>query len=243
VGEGRLGDRQRYVGITTVFNGDGNYYLSTVSKAVTAQHYRAELLESLRTAITRVKTDFNWQPREHIRLVFHASLKPFNQGEVESIKCFVAELGDYDVEYAFLQISEKHPHLLFDTGQSGRFDYETKATKGVYAPERSKFIQLSNQDILLCLTGANEVKKPADGLPRPILIKLHRESTFKDITYLAKQVFAFACHSWRTFLPGSQPVTIQYSDLIAKALGNLARFPQWNPQAMWGRIGKTRWFL
>jgi hypothetical protein len=42
------------------------------------------------------------------------------------------------------------------------------------------------------------------------------------MTYLTRQVFAFACHSWRTFLPGSVPVTIQYSDLIAKTLGHLS---------------------
>ena len=35
IAEGRLGDRERYVGITTVFSGDGNYHLTNVSRAVT----------------------------------------------------------------------------------------------------------------------------------------------------------------------------------------------------------------
>jgi len=34
VGEGRLGQRERFVGITTMFTGDGNYHISNLSKAV-----------------------------------------------------------------------------------------------------------------------------------------------------------------------------------------------------------------
>jgi len=39
VREGRLGERERVVGITTVFGGDGDYYLSNVSKAVRMDKY------------------------------------------------------------------------------------------------------------------------------------------------------------------------------------------------------------
>jgi hypothetical protein len=63
------------------------------------------------------------------------------------------------------------------------------------------------------------------------------------MTYLTRQVFTFASHSWRAFLSGSVPVTIQYSNLIATALGHLSLLDRWNPEVMLGRIGKTRWFL
>jgi len=39
------------------------------------------------------------------------------------------------------------------------------------------------------------------------------------------------------------PVTIMYSELIAKMLGQLGTVSRWNPNAMLGRIGETRWFL
>ena len=113
----------------------------------------------------------------------------------------------------------------------------------MYAPRRASTLQLSNRDMLLCLTGPNEVKRPEDGMPSPLLLSLHKDSSFTDMTYLTRQVFAFACHSWRTFLPGSVPVTIQYSDLIAKTLGHLSLLDKWDPDVMLGRIGKTRWFL
>lgn len=243
IAEARLGDHERYVGITTVFSGDGNYYLSNVSKAVTMEGYQKAFLDALRKAIAKVQQDMSWQPKDHVRLVFHASFKKFNQQEVNSVKALMGELGDYEVDYAFLQLSEQHPYLLFDTNQPGVSDFETRKSKGVYAPKRSSALQLSNRDALLCLTGPSEVKRPEDGMPKPLLLNLHRDSSFTDMTYLTRQVFAFACHSWRTFLPSSVPVTIQYSDLIARTLGHLSLFDRWDPDVMLGRIGKTRWFL
>lgn len=243
ISEGRLSNRERYVGITTVFSGDGNYHLTNVSRVVTMEGYQSAFLDALRKAVSKVQQDMNWQTRDHVRLVFHAAFKRFNQNEIDAVKALMAELGDYEVEYAFLQIIEQHPYLIFDKSQKGVMDYETKRTKGVYAPKRASTLQISNRDVLLCLSGPSEVKRPEDGLPSPLLLSLHKDSSFTDMTYLTRQVFAFACHSWRTFLPASVPVTIQYSDLIAKALGHLSLLDKWNPDVMLGRIGKTRWFL
>jgi hypothetical protein len=101
-----------------------------------------------------------------------------------------------------------------------------------------------NRDVLLSLTGPKEVKRPENGTPRPLLLSLHPDSSFTNMIYLTEQVFAFACHSWRTtFLPVSLPVTIKYSNLIADSLGQLSRLDRWNPDVMPDRIGKTLWFL
>lgn len=243
VGEGRLDEHERFVGITTVFSGDGNYHLSNLSKVVSMDEYQTVRLETLRAAILKVRRDMNWQPRDHVRLVFHAIFKRFRDEEVESVKGLLNELGDYDVEYAFVQLSQGHPYILFDKNQPGVFDYETKRTKGVYGPERGRHLVLGNREVLLSVTGPREVKHPDDGTPRPLLLSLHRDSTFTDMTYLTRQVFTFASHSWRAFLSGSVPVTIQYSNLIATALGHLSLLDRWNPEVMLGRIGKTRWFL
>ena len=243
VSESRLADHERYVGITSVFSGDGNYHLTNLSRAVTMDNYQAAFLDGLRKAVSKVQQDMNWRSKDQVRLVFHASFKRFNKDEISAVKKLMSELGDYEVEYAFLQLSEQHPYLILDKEQKGVFDYETKRNKGVYAPKRAAALQLSNRDMLLCLTGPNEVKRPEDGMPSPLLLSLHADSTFSDMTYLTRQVFAFACHSWRTLLPGSVPVTIQYSDLIARTLGHLSLLDKWDPDVMLGRIGKTRWFL
>ena len=109
--------------------------------------------------------------------------------------------------------------------------------------DRGQMVKLSKWEVLIVLTGPRDVKRPEDGLPSPILLRLHRESTFTDTTYLARQVYAFANHSWKSFFPGSLPVTVEYSELIAGLLGKLGRLPNWNADVLWGRIGRSRWFL
>lgn len=242
IGPNRLGNTERVVGITTVFSGDGNYCLSTLSQAVPFENYRAAVLESLDKTIRKIAASMNWQASEHVRLVFH-SFKPFKRSEAEAVQEMMSGLGQFDTEYAFLHIADEHPYMLFDENQPGVHDYESSSLKGMLAPLRGSYLSLSRREMLMVLTGAREVKRANDGIPRPILLRLDRASTFEDMTYLTRQAFAFACHSWRSYFPSPLPVTIMYSELIARLLGNLGTMPQWNPTVMVGRIGETRWFL
>jgi hypothetical protein len=242
VGSGRLRDRERIVGVTTVFSGDGNYRLSNLSTAVPIEGFKDALLTSLRSTVERIRQAMNWQPRDHVRLVFHA-FKPMKETEAEAVKSLMAELGDFDLEYAFLHVVADHPFVLFDEAQPGEKDFATRRRKGANAPARGLFFRFSNREVLMSLVGPREVKRPEDGMPRPIILRLHPASTFADISYLSHQVYAFAGHSWRSFFPSNMPVTIMYSQLIAKMLGNLATLPHWNPDVMVGRISNTRWFL
>lgn len=242
IGNSRLGERERIVGVVSMFNGSGMYFVSSLSKAVPIEEYQAALLSALEAGIKKACKDMNWQKGDHMRLIFH-SFKPMKDVEADAVKDLAAQLKDFDVEYAFLHIAENHPYLIFDTEQPGVFDRETKKTKGVFASPRGHYIRISDRDVLLTLTGPGEVKKPSDGMPRPILLKLHPQSTFSDMTYLSRQTFNFANHSWRSFLPSSMPITISYSQLIARLLGNLALLPKWNPDVMLGRLVRSRWFL
>jgi hypothetical protein len=243
IGEGRLGKRERFVGITSIFGGDGNYYLSNLSKAVSFVRYEDALRNTLRGAIEKVRTGVNWQRGDRVLLVFHSKFKYFSNEEVRAVSDVISEFGNYEVRHAFLHVSERHPYMLFDTSQAGCMDFETHRVKGQYASQRGRYLQIGNRDVLLFLTGAREVKRPEDGTPRPLLLKLHPDSSFTDMSYLSEQVYAFSCHSWRTFLPVSLPVTIQYPNLIADSLGKLSRLDRWNPDVMLGQIGKTPWFL
>ncbi len=243
ISDSRLGETQRVVGITTVFSGDGNYCVSNVSKAVRFDDYAAELLSSLKETFERLSKSMGWQPNERVRLVFHA-FKPLKEAEETAVKSLIAGLGDYDVEYAFLHVVEDHPILLFDEAQKGEPAFDGKnGVKGVFAPERGRFLRLSDHEVLLTLTGPRDVKQVSDGMPRPVQLRLGRGSTFNDMTYLTRQVNTFACHSWRSYFPAPLPVTILYSELIARSLGNLSTVPHWNPIHLLGRIGEGRWFL
>ena len=243
VGEGRLGERERVVGITTVFSGDGNYLLENRSRAVSWDEYPQVLLESLKATVAQVRQTLNWQPRDAVRLVFHA-FKPFQREHVAAVKEVVAGLDDYEVKFAFVHVVEDHPYLLFDEAQTeGVWDRQSRTKKGLYAPSRGQWLKLGDYEGLLVLTGAKEVKRPGDGLPRPVLLRVDKESTFKDLRYLTRQVYQFSCHSWRSFFPAPKPITILYSGLIASLLGSLSRLSKWDPQALHGPIGRSRWFL
>jgi len=237
IGESRFSRRERLVGITSVFRGDGGYLLSNLSQAVPFDKYQSTLTESLKTTLQRVRSEMNWQPGDAVRIVVHA-FKPLRDTEVQSVKDSLASIEGFEVKFAFLHVKQEHPWLLFDQASKGHFG------KGERAPDRGLFAELGTHEALCTLVGPKELKRPTDGLPRPVLLTLHRDSTFTDMVYLTKQVFWFSSHSWRSFLPASMPVTILYSDLVAGLLGRLAQLGSlWSSSVMLGRIGTTRWFL
>lgn len=242
IGEGRLGKRERVVGITTVFSGDGNYWLHNLSQAVPFSNYREALVSSLGRTVNRIRASMNWQKGDLVRLIFHG-FKPVKNEEAEAVFEVMNSLSEFDVEVAFVHVVEHHQLQLFDKNQQGSFDYSSRAKKGVWAAERGQFLALSDHETLVVLTGPNDLKTSEQGLPRPVLLRLDKRSTFRDMTYIARQVYAFSNHSWRSFFPSSMPVSILYSDLVASLLGNLNKVSKWNPDAMLGRIGTTRWFL
>jgi argonaute-like protein implicated in RNA metabolism and viral defense len=96
---------------------------------------------------------------------------------------------------------------------------------------------------LLTLTGPNQLLTPFQGIPKPLQISLHYDSTFTDINYIAKQIFHFTLLNWRGFNPTSMPITISYSNLIASLLGRLKDVSNWNPDIIRTQFKYSRWFL
>ena len=205
VGQDRLGKRTRYVGFTTLFQGDGRYLVWETTREATFEEYPNALLASLRNSIRFVRAQNRWEPGDSVRLVFHV-YKPLKRVEIETVKRLVNELlKDYPVKFAFIDISEHHPLQIFDPRQQGvtyrSFETNLNTRKGIFAPQRGTALLLSPRTALLQLVGANEVKTSGQGLPRPLLLELHPDSDFSDLTYLVRQAFHFSFMSWRSFFP------------------------------------------
>jgi hypothetical protein len=224
------------MGITTVFSGDGSYIISNTSKAVSPEFYKEALINVLRDTFENIRVRRNWQKGDTIRIVFHASVKKFNHSEILAVREVIDNYKQYNIEYAFLKISEDHGLNMFDESTNAE-------KKGKFAPVRGKYYKISNHEILVYLVGGNQLKQESDGHPRGLIISVHKDSNFTDIKYLTSQLFNFSAHSWRSFFPNPLPVTISYSDRIAHNLGWLDKVPGWNASAMIGKIGKTQWFL
>ena len=249
IGNYRFGDKTRYIGITTLFQGDGRYIVWETTREATIETYAEALLESLRTSIRYVQIQNRWETGDNVRLVFHV-YKPLKRIEIEAAKNLVGEmLREYVVEFAFLDISHYHPLQIFDSKQSGKRywspNLQRSAVKGVYAPLRGTSLLLGPRVALLQLVGANEVKTHEHGIPKPLLLELHQDSDFSDLTYLVRQTFHFSYMSWRSFFPADEPVTILYSRLIANLLGNLNSVPNWDGATTLNlmRDRRAMWFL
>ena len=248
VGQDRLGKRTRYVGFTTLFQGDGRYLVWETTREATFEEYPNALLTSLRNSIRFVHAQNRWEPGDNIRLVFHV-YKPLKRVEIGTVKKLVKELLDhYPVEFAFLDISQHHPLQIFDPRQNGvpyrSFETGRNARKGIFTPQRGTALLFGPGTALLQLVGANEVKTRGQGLPRPLLLELHPDSDFSDLTYLVRQAFHFSFMSWRSFFPSHEPVTILYSRWIARMLGNLKMVPEWDSVSLnLLRDRRAMWFL
>jgi hypothetical protein len=241
IGSANVGDQnsfesQRIMGITTVFSGDGTYIVSNKSKAVKPEDYRRALSSVLTEVLDNLKANMNWQVDDSIRLVFHASVKKFSRDEIIAVQGVIERYSQFNVEYAFLKVSEIHGLHMFDSATA-------RESKGKLAPRRGKAFKLADDEVLVYLIGQNELKQSIDGHPRGVILSVHYESTFKDIQYLAAQVYSFSSHSWRSYFPSPMPVTISYSDLIARNLGWLKKLPGWNDSIMIGQVGRSQWFL
>lgn len=242
VSRSRMEAPDRYVGITTIFTADGHYRVSNVSREAPYEEYAAELLNALRTCIEDVKARNGWQPQDTIRLIFHV-FKDLKDAEAQAVKRLVESLTtEYaGVEFAFLHIIEDHDWMVYDRANPGVGKGSTP--KGKCVPARGHAVPISKSQMLITTTGPRELKVGTQGAPQPLMIQLHRESTFTDLDYLAGQVFRFSALSWRRLYPSSKPVTIVYSDLIARLLGQLRQVRNWNSDITSTKLRESRWFL
>lgn len=239
----KLGNKERYVGIVSLFNYDGVYLLSHVSKEAVYEEYAQALYDSLLSSVERVSIQKGWQPGQRVRLIFH-TFKPLKNFEIDSIKRLVSEnLSQYNVEFAFLVLGDEHPWTVYDPSEPGRRNYH-RETIGKYAPARGMTIILNTHKALLSVTGPAELKMWFQGCPSPLQVRLHGASTFTDLEYLTRQVFEFTYMSWKTYNLLSQPITIEYSEAIARLLGRLRRIRNWNSDVFrTTQLGTSLWFL
>lgn len=238
----RYHDRQRYIGVTTVFRGDGNYLLGSLSRECSFEEYPQVLRESVQAVLSEIKQRNGWSPGDTVRIVCHTSIPMGNSHLDRLVADSVATVGaDQNVEFAFLTIGDRQPFTMLDPTQRGKEMLGQR--KGVLAPERGTIVQISPTQRLLAITGPALIKRPGAPLPKQLHLRLHSSSTFRDLDYLAEQVLKFTSLSWRSTLPARRPVTIYYSELMARQLARLRAVPDWSPALLNTRLRYSRWFL
>lgn len=240
----RFDKRQRYVGITTVFRGDGNYLLGHLSRECTYSEYPKVLEENTVQVLQELRDRNGWRDGDTVRVVIHAH-KPLKKVEVASIvKACVEKVGvGLQLQFAFVTVSQDHPFKVTDPDFNGIQDRKTQEIKAKMVPPRGRVVQLGRFTRLLCTKGPTLIKRPVTPLPSPVLIHLHQESTYRDLQYLSEQVLKFTNLSWRGTQPAEDPVTIYYSELIAKLLSRLRGVDGWSSGILNTRLRHSMWFL
>ena len=113
-GSSRLGKRTRYVGITTLFQGDGRYLVWETTREASFEEYPEALLASLRKSIRFVSDQNKWEAGDPVRLIFHV-YKPLKRSEIKATKALIDDmLKEHPVEFAFLDLSQQHPFQIFE---------------------------------------------------------------------------------------------------------------------------------
>ena len=245
--------QNRVVGITTFFSGDGQYLLSDKVKDVAYENYFSELLKSLKYSIDKISDVHGWSDGETVRLIFHI-FKPIKNIEFEVISQLVNEISQYKIKFAFVTISDTHPNMLFDTNQLGVKKYGSNEAIGAFIPDRRSNIILDDETCIVQMFGANELKTAKHGMSKPIQIRIRLpqgnydnkgldELIYHDLRYITQQIFSFTYLTWRSFLPGEEPATMKYSNLISRLLGKMRSVPGWDADKLNYGLKRKKWFL
>ncbi|MFT3784080.1 MAG: Piwi domain-containing protein [Nibricoccus sp.] len=240
----RIDTHQRHMGITTVFRGDGNYLLSSITNECSYADYPRVLYDSMVQTLSDIRQRNGWQKNDRIRIVFHGS-KPLKNVEIDAIMadCVKQAAPEQHVDFAFIDVVQDHPFSVYDTFSEGIELKNDSGRKGVFVPERGLLVQLGNRTRLLSTIGPQQIKRDVTPLPKPLLLKLHDRSTVRDLIYLSEQVLKFTSLTWRSTQPASKPVTIYYSELIAELLARLRAVPGWSPNMLRTKLLASKWFL
>jgi len=246
-------EQNRVVGITTFLSGDGQYLLSDKVKDIPFEGYFDELLKSLKQSILKLSLAHGWADGDTVRLIFHI-FKPINNTEFDVISQLVKEINQYKIKFAFVTISDTHPNMLFDSNQQGVQKYGSNTTIGAFIPKRASNVILDDETCIIQMLGANELKTSKQGMSKPIQIKIRMpqgnydnngldELIYHDLSYITQQIFSFTYLSWRSFLPGEEPATMKYSNLISRLLGKMRNVPGWDADKLNYGLKRKKWFL
>lgn len=247
-------ESNRVVGITTFFSGDGQYLLGDKVKDVSFENYFEELLKSLKHSIQRLSSAQGWSDGDTVRLIFHI-FKPIKNVEFDVISQLIKDIPQYKIKFAFVTIGNTHPTMLFDPNQQGITSYGNNVPKGEFIPNRGSNIFLDSETCIVQMLGASELKTSKHGMSKPIQIKIRtpqgnyknnnelNDMLFYDLSYITQQIFSFTYLSWRSFLPGEEPATMKYSNLISRLLGKMRSVPGWDADSLNYGLKRKKWFL
>jgi len=212
--------KRRIIGFANVIDYRGCYLTGDCTQLSDFEDYQTNLEAHLISTISEVIKDKNIQEGGVLRLIFHLTKEAGKKNELKAIENTLGYFHKYQIQFGIFHLSYGHNYRVFKN-------------KGEYDVDRGTYIQLSNKLALLHLG------KPSK---TPILIRMDKRSTYRDIYAASKQVLFFAHLSHRSFRPSSRPVTISYPAQMAKLVSELKEVSDWDKD-MLNRLKGILWFI
>jgi Piwi domain len=222
VGIGSTVDEQHnlIIGFANIFDYNGTYLLGDCSQFTTKANYSKQLTNYLVKQLRVALQMKNISEGESIRLVFHIFKAAGEDYEIKAIEQALSQFSEYSIKYALVNLSYNHNYRVFQK-------------EGIEKPKRGNFIQLATYQALLHLGGKTVV---------PVLVRLDKRSTYKDIYAITKQALFFSHLSHRSFIPPSKPVTVTYPSRMAKLVSELKQVPGWDIDVL-NKMSDKLWFI
>jgi hypothetical protein len=235
----RLGSADQIIGFTAIFRSDGDYLLSGCTPYANIANYQEKLEEVIRKAVSDVALSEGIADGETIRLIFHV-YKRTGRREAQAIQNAIAKLTRYTIEFALLHLNDSHDFKLFNVKSSAEGN-ANGASDTDLIPPRQRMVEIGPRERLITFIGPKQYRRR--GIPAPLRITLDRASTYNDLDYLSQQAYEFSCISWRSFNPSTQPVTVFYSELMARLNSRLRQVGAWNQELVRTKLSRKLWFI
>jgi len=221
IGIGSTIDEQsnRIIGFANIFDYNGTYLVGDCSQLSTKENYSKNLENYLVKGLRLSFQKKNISEGDSVRLVFHIFKEAGKDYEIDAIEKALAKFRAYSIKYALVHLSYNHNYRIF-------------LNEGKAQPRRGTFTQITTYQALLHLGGRSA----------PVLVRLDKRSSYKDIYSVTKQVLFFSHLSHQSFKPPHKPVTIKYPSMMAKLVVALKQVPGWDVDVL-NKLSDKLWFI
>ena len=202
-----LVSQDRFIGCAFCFKNDGRFNGFNAFE----KNNTTALADSIKQAIEY----YIAENKGFERLVIHYYKKMSNDEE-KPIKSVLNHLN-LSLPYVIVTVNttESKDYVLFDSSYDGRM------------PQSGTFIKTKRNEFILCNNTRYSINTGTrlDGFPMPIKIKF-KSSNYEKINdinvvgELIDQVYQFSRMYWKSVRQRNMPVTIEYSELVAKMISH-----------------------
>ncbi len=208
------------IGFASVFDYDGKYLVGDCSQLSTKTNYSANLERHLCKTIEQVIYEKNIKVGQAIKLFFHLYKEASYDNEIKAILKAMEKFDQYNVQFAVIHLSYAH-------------NYKYYFNKGNDIMSKGYFTKISSDRGLISLGNKSG---------SPILLKINKNSNFRDLYYIATQVVHFMYLSHSNFMTPPKPVTMLYPAKMAKLANELNLIDHWDPSVL-NQITDKLWFI